>query len=122
LRRLFPVSRIWTSIESGGPHELRSFAWRSVSRRSKSETFRFHTPEEVQKHRDGAYVGDASSKAEPGQPLSYRDLIWTGRLFGLIAVRDRYDRAETQSTGRVWQRAHLLATARADKSTIAAKV
>jgi nitroreductase len=36
----------------------------------------------------------------------------TGRLFGLIAVRDRYDKPQTIRAGRVWQRAHLLATAR----------
>ena len=70
------------------------------------------TPEEVQQHRDGAYLGKSSSLMRPGQPLSYRDLMRTGRLFGLIAVRDRYDRAQTISAGRVWQRAHLLATAR----------
>jgi nitroreductase len=70
------------------------------------------TPEEVQQHRDGAYVGESSSLMRPGQPHSYRDLMRTGRLFGLLAVRDRYDRAQTISAGRVWQRAHLLATAR----------
>ena len=36
----------------------------------------------------------------------------SGRVFGLIAVRDRYDRPETIRAGRIWQRAHLLATAR----------
>ena len=38
--------------------------------------------------------------------------MMSGRLFGLIAVRDRYDRPQTIRAGRVWQRAHLLATAR----------
>lgn len=33
-------------------------------------------------------------------------------MFGLIAVRDRYDREQSLRVGRIWQRAHLLATAR----------
>jgi hypothetical protein len=64
------------------------------------------TPDEVQRLRDGEYVGEPD-------PASYVDLMTSGRLFGLIAVRDRYDRAQTIRAGRVWQRAHLLATARA---------
>jgi hypothetical protein len=31
-------------------------------------------------------------------------------LFGMIAVRDRYDRDQALRAGRLWQRAHLLAT------------
>jgi hypothetical protein len=31
---------------------------------------------------------------------------------GIIAVRDRYDREDCLRAGRIWQRAHLLATAR----------
>jgi hypothetical protein len=31
-------------------------------------------------------------------------------LFGMIAVRDRYDRAQNLRAGRVWQRIHLWAT------------
>ncbi len=31
-------------------------------------------------------------------------------LFGIIAVRDRYDRAQSMRAGRVWQRVHLWAT------------
>jgi hypothetical protein len=42
----------------------------------------------------------------------YTDLLLTGRLFGLIAVRDLYDQAQSMQAGRLWQRAHLLATAR----------
>lgn len=61
--------------------------------------------EQVQKFRDGAYVGDP----DPG---SYVDTMMSGRMFGLIAVRNRYDRTQTILAGRVWQRAHLLATAR----------
>lgn len=66
--------------------------------------FRANTAE-VQKFRDGVYAGDP----DPG---SYVDSMMSGRLFGLIAVRDRYDRPQTIRAGRVWQRAHLLATAR----------
>jgi len=32
-------------------------------------------------------------------------------LIGIIAVRDRYDQADCLRAGRIWQRAHLLATA-----------
>lgn len=42
----------------------------------------------------------------------YTDLLRTGRLFGLIAVRDLYDQVQSVQAGRIWQRAHLLATAR----------
>ena len=31
---------------------------------------------------------------------------------GIIAVHDRYDREDCLRAGRIWQRAHLLATAR----------
>jgi nitroreductase len=44
--------------------------------------------------------------------ISYVDLIKTGRLLGAIAVRDRYERSQNIRAGRLWQRAHLLATAR----------
>ena len=33
-------------------------------------------------------------------------------LIGIIAVHDRYDREQCLRAGRLWQRAHLLATAR----------
>ena len=42
----------------------------------------------------------------------YTARLNTGRLFGLIAVRDVYDQPQAVAAGRVWQRAHLLATAR----------
>jgi nitroreductase len=80
--------------------------------RRGAQTWYRTTPEQVQRYRDGAYVGESRSQLRPDPPLSYRDLMRTGRLFGLIAVRDRYNRAQTISAGRVWQRAHLLATAR----------
>jgi len=43
---------------------------------------------------------------------SYAELLRATLLFGVIAVRDRYDRAQSLRTGRIWQRTHLLATAR----------
>jgi hypothetical protein len=33
-------------------------------------------------------------------------------LIGIITVRDRYDQQNCLLAGRIWQRAHLLATAR----------
>jgi nitroreductase len=68
------------------------------------------TMDQMQKLRDGVYVGEPEPNAAPVQPMSYVELMRTGRVFGLIAVRDRYDRPQTISAGRVWQRAHLLAT------------
>src|ERR1051326_1298604 len=44
--------------------------------------------------------------------ISYTDMIMTGRLLGAIAVRDRFERSQNVRAGRIWQRAHLLATAR----------
>ena len=44
--------------------------------------------------------------------ISYVDLIMTGGLLGAIAVRDRYEQSQNIRAGRLWQRAHLLATAR----------
>jgi len=44
--------------------------------------------------------------------MSYTDLLHATPLFGVIAVHDRYDREQSLRVGRVWQRAHLLATAR----------
>jgi hypothetical protein len=35
-----------------------------------------------------------------------------GSLMGIITVRDRYDQENCLRAGRIWQRAHLLATAR----------
>jgi len=43
--------------------------------------------------------------------LSYVDLMMTGRLLGAVAVRDRYEQSQNVRAGRIWQRAHLLATA-----------
>jgi hypothetical protein len=44
--------------------------------------------------------------------ISYKDLLHATPLFGVIAVRDRYDRAQCLRAGRIWQRIHLLTTAR----------
>src|ERR1700683_1518211 len=44
--------------------------------------------------------------------MSYTDVLHATPLFGVIAVRDRYDREQSPRAGRIWQRAHLLATAR----------
>jgi nitroreductase len=42
----------------------------------------------------------------------YTSRLETARLFGFIAVRDLYDQPQAVTAGRIWQRAHLLATAR----------
>lgn len=42
----------------------------------------------------------------------YLNLLLTAAMFGLVAVRDRYDQEQSLRAGRIWQRAHLLATAR----------
>lgn len=42
---------------------------------------------------------------------SYMESVRASPFFGLIAVRDRYDVAQSLRAGRIWQRAHLLATA-----------
>jgi len=68
------------------------------------------TREQQRELRDGSFV-EAGVNART-TPTAYRDLMKTAPVFGLIAVRDRYDRAQTMRAGRVWQRAHLLATAR----------
>jgi nitroreductase len=44
--------------------------------------------------------------------MSYRDQLRTSPLLGMIAVRDRYSREQCLKAGRIWQRAHLLATVR----------
>jgi len=42
----------------------------------------------------------------------YAEQMHSANLIGLIAVRDRWSRRQSLLAGRVWQRAHLLATAR----------
>jgi hypothetical protein len=46
-----------------------------------------------------------------GQKDAYSDLMLSAPLIGLLAVRDRYDQQQCLRAGRIWQRAHLLATA-----------
>lgn len=67
------------------------------------------TQAQVQDLRDGLFIDVKAAK--PASLQSYADLMLTGRLFGLIAVRNRYDWVDTMNAGRIWQRAHLLATA-----------
>jgi nitroreductase len=42
---------------------------------------------------------------------AYAGLLAASALFGVIAVKDRYSRSQCLQAGRVWQRAHLFATA-----------
>jgi len=85
---------------------------------------------EVQRSRDGltidafglSPIAAAAAKTMPAQLLNriasksqktdYADRMLTAPLIGFIAVRDRYDRAQCLRAGRIWQRAHLFATAR----------
>jgi nitroreductase len=46
------------------------------------------------------------------QQKTYSDLMLSAPLIGMVAVRDRYDQQQCLRAGRIWQRAHLLATAR----------
>jgi nitroreductase len=43
---------------------------------------------------------------------AYLNLMLRAPLIGFIAVRDRYQQEQCLRAGRIWQRAHLLATAR----------
>jgi nitroreductase len=85
---------------------------------------------DVQKFRDGLTIDNfglspfmtSLAKALPtsmlqkmvarGQMQGYAERMMSAPLIGFIAVRDRYSRANSLNAGRVWQRAHLLATAR----------
>jgi len=84
----------------------------------------------VQKHRDGLTVDafglppikTAVAKMMPlwmlrwaasrGPQNGYSNLMLSAPLIGIIAVHDRYDQEHCLRAGRIWQRAHLLATAR----------
>jgi hypothetical protein len=83
----------------------------------------------VQKYRDGLTIDAAGlppmtaavAKFVPSSVLRwmvsekedpYLKLLQTPTMFGIIAVRDRYDQQQSLRAGRVWQRAHLLATSR----------
>lgn len=50
--------------------------------------------------------------ASRGPKDRYSQLMLSAPLIGIIAVRDRYDQEHCLHAGRIWQRAHLLATAR----------
>jgi nitroreductase len=50
--------------------------------------------------------------ASHGPKNAYSNLMLSAPLIGIIAVRDRYDQEQCLHAGRIWQRAHLLATAR----------
>ena len=50
--------------------------------------------------------------ASRGPKNEYSNLMLSVPLIGIIAVHDRYDRVDCLRAGRIWQRAHLLATAR----------
>jgi nitroreductase len=50
--------------------------------------------------------------APRGDGDPYADLLRATPVFGLIAVRDRYDQEQSIRAGRIWQRAHLLITSR----------
>lgn len=99
-----------------------------VVEQASEEWIRFEW-KSVQKYRDGLTVdafglsqGQAAvAKIVPASTLLrqfasaknlYLNLLLTAPLFGLIAVRDRYDQEQCLRAGRIWQRAHLLATAR----------
>jgi nitroreductase len=84
----------------------------------------------VQKHRDGLTVdafglppiANAAVKmmtpgmlrwaASHSEKNGYVNLMLSSPLIGFIAVRDRYEQEQCLRAGRIWQRVHLLATAR----------
>jgi len=83
----------------------------------------------VQEHRDGLTIdafglppiADAAAKMMTSGMLQwaasrtangYSSLMLSAPLIGLVAVRDRYAQEQCLQAGRIWQRAHLLATAR----------
>ena len=85
---------------------------------------------DVQKYRDGLTVdafglppiATATAKmmsvrmlrwaASHSTENGYSNLMLSAPLIGFIAVRDRYAQEQCLLAGRIWQRAHLLATAR----------
>jgi nitroreductase len=84
----------------------------------------------IQKFRDGLTIdtfglGPATTSMLKMMPASmlkrvvstaarsnYSKLMLSAPLIGMIALRDRYDREQNLRAGRLWQRAHLWATAR----------
>jgi nitroreductase len=85
---------------------------------------------DVQKYRDGltidafglSPIATAVSKIMPlsmfrriasrTQKTAYSELMLSAPLIGVLGVRDRYDQEDCMRAGRIWQRLHLLATAR----------
>jgi nitroreductase len=66
------------------------------------------TQDAMDQSRDGFVAApDPTTKGLP-----HPTVMLSAPLLGLIAVRDRYERAQTLRAGRLWQRANLLATAR----------
>jgi hypothetical protein len=83
----------------------------------------------VEKYRDGLTIDAAGlppittdivkmmplwmlKRAESRVPKNaYSDLMLSAPLIGILAVQDHYDREDCLRTGRIWQRAHLMATA-----------
>jgi nitroreductase len=57
-------------------------------------------------------VSTLRKMVDKGQKEGYDERMFAAPLIGILAVRDRYDRAQCMVAGRLWQRAHLLATAR----------
>ncbi|MGO9877051.1 MAG: Acg family FMN-binding oxidoreductase, partial [Acidimicrobiia bacterium] len=87
--------------------------------------------DEMQRHADGITIDCLGQsplvrgllKASPRPVLratdayrtlqhSYRDCLVASPMFGIVAVRDRYDRAQSLGAGRLWERLHLWATTR----------
>ena len=119
-RRIVEVSAAANSELYSDPEVIRANGrWLRLDRR------------EVQEHRDGLTIDafglppflTGLAKMTPawilrpvaarGAKLGYSDLMLSAPLIGILAVRDRYDRDQCLRAGRVWQRAHLLATTRA---------
>jgi hypothetical protein len=93
-----------------------------------SERWFRHTWADVQEFRDGPTLDAAGlsplitavAKMLPPSSAETNHRFWldatrevhvpTAPVFGLIAVRDLYDRAQTLRAGRLWQRMHLWAT------------
>jgi len=50
--------------------------------------------------------------ASRGPKNGYSKLMLSAPLIGILVVPDRYDQEDCLRAGRIWQRAHLLATAR----------
>jgi len=93
-----------------------------------SERWFRHRWDDVQRLRDGITLDTAGlpaamtalAKMLPAVSAQTNHQYWldttrdvqvrSAQLFGLIAVRDRYDRSQALRAGRLWQRMHLWAT------------